>query len=115
MKQSPINRINPARRKREWARAYHSTDRVEFVKSLPCAACGRRPSENAHMPSQSGMGRKGDYSTIVPLCRIHHHQLDEGMGAVAFEAEFGISLTAHADWTERQWQGNTTTKRDLIQ
>lgn len=59
---------NPKRKAREFERAYHSEERVLFVKGLPCCACkvvGH--SENAHIET-GGIGRKADYTKIVPLC-----------------------------------------------
>jgi hypothetical protein len=76
-------RLKPVNRKRrtsEFARCYHSKERVAFVKSLPCACCTDRLTgcDNAHTRN-GGAGRKGDYTTIVPLCRgargchrLHH-------------------------------------------
>lgn len=73
-KRSAVKKVNPARRRKEFERCYHSKERVEFVKNLPCAACtyhewntGYR-CENAHVCGNGGMGRKGDYTTIAPLC-----------------------------------------------
>lgn len=63
-------RVNAARRKREFARAYGSEARVAFVRSLMCVGClavGR--SENAHVGRKgAGAGRKADYDQIAPLC-----------------------------------------------
>lgn len=62
-------KTNPARRKREFARCYGSKARVEFVKSLPCAACKvQGHSSNAHLLGNGGLSRKADYTTIGPLC-----------------------------------------------
>lgn len=53
-----------------WAEQYHSDERVRFVQELPCSACGvRGHSENAHVGRRSGIGRKGHYTEIAPLCR----------------------------------------------
>lgn len=63
--------MNRKRKAREFARAYHSKARVEFVKSLPCAACGVVGySENAHVPptGEAGAGYRADYRFIAPLC-----------------------------------------------
>ena len=65
-----------ARSKAErFAYQYHSKARVEFVAALPCCACGRRdePSENHHVWGE-GMGRKGPYVAIVPLCNRCHYR-----------------------------------------
>ena len=52
----PIPRVNEERFAKNWARAYHSLERCAFVKSLPCLACGAKPSENAHI-ANDGKGR----------------------------------------------------------
>lgn len=44
---------------------------LAFVRSLPCAVCGRRPSEPDHVGPR-GMGRKADDYRVVPLCHEHH-------------------------------------------
>ncbi len=60
---------NRKRQAKAFAYAYHSTERVEFVKDQECAACGRLfASENAHVLGNGGMSRKGHYTTIAPLC-----------------------------------------------
>lgn len=57
------------RTRKEFARIYGSKARVEFVKSLPCAACGIvGASENAHVLGNGGLSRKGAYRGIAPLC-----------------------------------------------
>ena len=67
---------NPKRKAREFARTYHSVERVEFVKAMPCALCRATcPSQNAHTTG-GGMGRKGAYTTIVPLCPRCHAYYD---------------------------------------
>jgi hypothetical protein len=81
----PPRKVNPKRRKSEFARCYHSRQRVRWVKSLPCLVCASispllihctGPSDNAHTVTD-GMGRKAGYDTIVPLCRSHHRRYDE--------------------------------------
>ena len=69
-------KTNAKRKAREFKRTYHSTARVKFVKSLPCCVCGGDGSVNAHTTG-GGMSRKGDFTTIVPLCHVHHVQYDE--------------------------------------
>lgn len=74
----PLNKSNPVRRAREFARAYGSKTRVAFVKTLACVVCGTAPSDNAHIHGgKSGMGRKGPYTDIIPLCRKCHTLYDE--------------------------------------
>jgi len=68
--------IKPKKRgANEFQRVYGSKERVEWVQSLPCLACGKGPSENAHTEN-GGMGRKAGYATIVPLCPEHHAAFD---------------------------------------
>lgn len=78
IKRTAVKKINPERRKREFARTYHSKERVAFVKDLLCALCLFTPCDNAHVKSKSGMGRKGDYTTIAALCRRCHAAYDTG-------------------------------------
>ena len=64
-----VKRVNRKRKAKNFARAYGSELRVMYVQGLPCAACGHiGHSENAHIRSKSGAGRKGDASTVIPLC-----------------------------------------------
>ena len=68
----------------EFARIYGSRERVEWVKTLPCAvascglSCGPCDGEihNAHTVS-GGKGRKADAATVAPLCAKHHAAFDQ--------------------------------------
>lgn len=96
---------NPKRRAKEFVRCYHSAERVEFVKSLPCLVCGPRtcvPIENAHIVGD-GMGRKAGYDTIVPLCKELHATLHR-IGCATFERNHGVFLVEGAARTEYLWQ-----------
>lgn len=97
-----IRPVNTERHEREWSRAYHSLERVLFVKRLPCIACGVRRCHNSHIEN-GGKSRKADYDKIVPACRTHHDELDNGNGRAAFEAKYDVYLEACAAETERQW------------
>ena len=97
-------RLNPVNQKRKasaFARAYHSKERVAFVKALPCVVCHQTPSDNAHIEN-GGMGRKADYTTIVPLCRTHHRRLHI-LGRATFEASYGVALGLWTTHTELSW------------
>ncbi len=62
-------KVNRQRKAANFARQYHSVERVEFVKSRPCDACRVVGySENAHVGRRSGAGRKGPYTEIASLC-----------------------------------------------
>lgn len=129
---SPIKRSgrprksNPKRRRSEFARCYHSKERVEFVKSLPCAACGVQGySENAHVLGNGGMSRKADYTTIAPLCGVHtmwaasgegspqpitligcHAQFDQ-MGSSFYSSFPSFEPENAAEETEKLWLSRT--------
>ena len=76
-------KTNATRKAREFARCFHSKLRVEFVRRLPCVMCNRwqtydeGSSDNAHISSGHGMTYRGDYTSIVPLCRVHHTNYDQ--------------------------------------
>lgn len=99
IKRTAVKKINPERRKREFARAYGSKERVEFVKALPCSfvGCNGRPSDNAHCIT-AGMGRKANADTIIPLCREHHRQFD------ALPARMRRGWLFFAHHVETKWQ-----------
>ena len=110
-----LPKTNAARRRKEWARAYGSKERVAFVKSLPCATCHATEGiENAHIRT-GGKGRKADYVAIVPLCRSNSygegcHNYLHRVGRASFEWAWGIDLDAAAAATEKAWvefQGRT--------
>lgn len=107
-------RKNRQRQAREWPRAYGSKARVKFVSRLPCAACGyagRVPRDCAHTVTD-GMGRKGHYTTIIPLCNVqalndggalncHGRQHSMGWSAIGMSEE---GRRRAAERTEALWQ-----------
>lgn len=98
--------VNRERRERERERAYGPEARRRWVKSIPCIICRKLPVDQAHVPSKSGMGRKGDASNIVPLCSgpTGHHAQQHEMGVESFERLHGISLAEEARAIEEAWQ-----------
>jgi hypothetical protein len=99
-----IRAINVERHEKNWARSFHSLERVRFIKSLPCsvAGCHSRPSDNAH-GWVDGMSRKADYDSILPLCDAHHRELDAGDGRAAFEAKYELWVALKAAETQAAW------------
>ena len=110
----PIRRSAIKRKKRpasETNRIYGPPARRKFVASLPCAACvvvGY--SENAHIET-GGMGRKSDYTKIVPLCSHesphgHYgcHRRLHNVGRYRFQFLHDIDLDQCAAETEKLWQ-----------
>ena len=84
-RRTPVKAVNAKRKATAFARAYHSKERVAFIRGLLCIACvsvlgpftPAVPSDNAHTGKAPGKGLKAHYSTIVPLCRNHHRRYDE--------------------------------------
>ncbi len=103
----PVKRVNRKRKASAFERAYHSKERVAFVKSRPCfvangQCCGG--IENAHVTKDGseGIGRKSGYRCIAPLCHSHHRELHQ-IGP-AFEPEYGVSLVFAAAQTQLAWE-----------
>lgn len=107
-RQVRLARVNAKRKKSEFARAYGSKERVEWVKAQACVMCSHlevatvQPCHNAHTVS-GGKGRKADANTIIPLCPEHHRQYDDYIEP--FD-RYGVRdfFRAKADDTERRWQ-----------
>jgi hypothetical protein len=82
-----------AKRKRErkqalFARTFHSQERVEWVRDLPCALTGiEGESHNAHTKSR---GSGGTYKDIVPLSFLAHRDYDE-LDKIQFAVKYGTS------------------------
>jgi len=98
-----IRHANPRRKAREFARCYHSHERVAFIQASPCIipGCGCH-SINAHVGSKgAGAGRKADYDQIAPLCAVHHQALHDGR----LTPDQGW-LLKHAAATEAAWQAS---------
>lgn len=134
IKRSPIARrkapkkANRKRKAREFERAYHSKERVLFVRGLPCCACKVTGySENAHVPPkcEAGVGYKADAKWIVPLCGRRRwrdsisgtfgdypgcHGRLHGKGRAFLESKWGIDLTRLAAETEAAWQSRISEK-----
>lgn len=116
-KRTPIKKRNPKRRQSEFARCYHSKERVLFVKSLPCAWCAklRLPiqcgaTENAHTEG-GGAGRKAHYTTIAPLGRYHHERYDQHQPPFDVDST-RRALKMDAILTEEAWLASQQQERE---
>lgn len=97
----PKRRRSRQRLREEYARKYGSEERVRKIKAMPCAvpSCNRTPCDNAHTANE-GMGRKGSWRTIVPLCSAqpdgfpgHHYIRDSILGSnELFKIEYKVDL-----------------------
>ncbi len=83
---------------------------MDWIRTLPCCACGHGPrSQAAHTGVGSGMARKADDRTCVPLCAECHLAYDNGMRSkAAFEAEHGICIADLVTELNRQYDVLTT-------
>jgi hypothetical protein len=109
----PVRKIS---RKTQTLRIYGGKKRIEFVKSLPCAACGVVGfSENAHVApsSEKGTGYKASAKWIAPLCGFHLHPFGQFIGCHALYDEHrstfdtvrpSFNPEAAAAATERAWK-----------
>jgi len=62
----------------------------KYVKSQPCIICGRTPVDLAHFPRTKVRADNPWY--VIPLCRIHHREQEDG----------GMAWT----WDHRKHWGN---------
>lgn len=107
-RKTPLRQVNRKRREKERERSYGPPGRREWVAQQPCIVwdCKNRPCENAHVNPEghpSGMGRKGDYTQIVPMCHDHHQELHQ-IGERTFEDRHELDLGFKAILTEDGWQ-----------
>lgn len=98
---------NPARKATEWERAYLSRDFVRFTKGSRCVACGSRDGSDAAHTVNDGLGRKGSWESVIPLCSgpagCHARQHARGWGDLGLSVEdrrrlAGEHRRAFADW-----------------
>ena len=97
MKRTPLRRKTPLRRTnrlrsrnpercaKRYARDFG--DLAAYVRTLPCAACGRDgPSDAAHVRSRGAGGHawgEDGHSNILPMCRqCHTKQHAQGWSAI---------------------------------
>lgn len=90
------------KRRENWERAYHSVERVEWVRWLPSVIGGGKPCVNAHVRT-GGTAMKAEYIWIVPLTFEQHEELHR-IGIQSFSAKYNIDLDAAARMVEIQWQ-----------
>lgn len=110
LKRERVKASNPARKASEFSRAYGSAERAAAIKRLPCLVENESCAgwiENAHVPSKSGAGRKGDACHNVSLCAWHHRLCPitslHALGKTKFNAMHHIDLDAEAAKVERMF------------
>lgn len=88
----------------------------EYVKTLPCLICGRRPVDPHHVRSKGAgwLDRLPDGSgNVVPLCAglDGHHVEGHQVGWRTFGAKYGVSLASIAKEIAARRMGEP--KRDV--
>jgi hypothetical protein len=80
-----------------------------WIRTLPCAACGRTWGvEAAHTGSDGGMSMKASDYSCIPLCGECHTMRPDSYhrihgGRVAFEQQHGIDFTMLVMRLNRAW------------
>jgi len=73
---------------------YRNQKFLQYIRTKPCLVCGK-PSVACHIRKQywgAGTGIKPhDYCTI-PLCPIHHNELDVTLGYRNFQDLYNIDI-----------------------
>ena len=80
---------------------FHSEKRCRFIKALPCEVTGIESGPdgdvvNAHTKG-GGVGRRGCYTSIVPLYWRVHHDFDDGMTEKQFHQHYARSKQSVRD------------------
>ncbi|MCC8204344.1 DUF968 domain-containing protein [Escherichia coli] len=78
--------------KRPKRRRWVNEKYTRWVKTQPCACCGKPADDPHHLigHGQGGMGTKSHDIFTLPLCREHHNELHAD--TVAFEEKYGSQL-----------------------
>ncbi|ELW7689893.1 DUF968 domain-containing protein [Escherichia coli] len=78
--------------KRPKRRRWLNEKYTRWVKTQPCACCGKPADDPHHLigHGQGGMGTKAHDLFVLPLCRKHHDDLHAD--TVAFEEKYGSQL-----------------------
>jgi hypothetical protein len=83
-----------ARRRRVSAKTIRLRDKehCNFVRTEPCAVCGRAPTEAHHIrfAQPRALGRKVSDEYTVPVCRLHHRDLHRYGDEASWWAGVGI-------------------------
>ncbi|EEW8223037.1 DUF968 domain-containing protein, partial [Escherichia coli] len=75
-------------KRRRWVNEKYT----RWVKTQPCACCGKPADDPHHLigHGQGGMGTKAHDLFVLPLCRKHHDELHAD--TVTFEEKYGSQL-----------------------
>ena len=70
-------------------KTFRSEKYLQFVRSLPCCACGTNLEVEAHHTEGGGKGLKGSDGFAIPLCTLHH-RMHDALGKISFYKEFHL-------------------------
>jgi len=77
-----------------------------WIKTLPCAVCGRNGAEAAHTGAR-GLGQKAPDEQCIPLCPDHHRHRRDALdvaGPRRFEEIHGIDIKALVVRLQGAWK-----------
>lgn len=104
----PLPKVNRKRKAANLLRAYGPASRRDWITGLPCLTCGHPPkSQQSHLRSRSGAGRKGDAKHVVPMCDPCHRLYPQrSKWAARFPHWTDAELERAAAVIEAAWQAN---------
>lgn len=70
---------------------HRSQEYMAFVRTLPCYICGNPETEAHHSEGGHSMAQKGDDTSCVPLCHVHHAEIHQ-LGKRSFEEKYDLDL-----------------------
>ena len=76
-----------------------------WIKTLPCAVCGRNGAEAAHT-GRRGLGQKAPDEQCIPLCPDHHRHRRDALdvaGPRRFQEIHGIDIMALVERLQNAW------------
>lgn len=105
MKRSPINPINPKRRKERFKKGYGSEGRVLWIKNKRCCVTGQSgrsgdPIVASHVKSRAAGGTADD---VVPMLLSLEKEL-HNIGIKSFQKKHGVDLAFMAKLYQDAWE-----------
>lgn len=91
------------RKASERERIYGPKGFQDWLHKLPCVCCGHRGSIHAHHTENGGMGRKADWTTLVPVCAAHHRMIHD-IGQKRVAAMYGRVWEIEAGRVQEAWE-----------
>lgn len=79
---------------------------MRWIKTLPCAVCGRTGSEASHTGPR-GLGQKAPDEQCIPLCPDHHRHRRDALdvaGPRRFEELHGMDIKALVRRLQGVWK-----------